>query len=328
MIRSFVTTEWRLKLLALGLAVLMLGALAFSQNQPTTKSLTVGLNYTVPPNIILIDPPAKTTVTYSGLADVISHVNEGNLIASVDATRALPGSAVKLNVTAKSLISDVLVQTPPPIAVNVDTMQKVEVSVQVNARAAAGWSIDPTKTLATCPREQGPNPCKVHFNGPLSWESNLKAVTSVPGTVVGTSNVLNQAVQLQNATGNLDLSIRTVPTPTIDVTSVDIHVEAFAGTTSASIPLVDSQPSHSPPQGYRVTGVTITPLLVTISGDPAVLVRVRNILLPAMDLSTRTSDSTFQVQIPYPNGVTGDAQTATVKYSISANPNVSPSASP
>ncbi|TMF49204.1 MAG: hypothetical protein E6I21_12055 [Chloroflexi bacterium] len=325
---GLITDSWRLKLIAFGLAVLMLGVLAFSQNQPTTRSLAVGLNYTVPPNIILIDPPAKTTVTYSGLADVISHVNESNLIASVDATRALPGSAVKLNVTAKPLIQDVQVLTPAPIAVRVDTLQKVEVSVQVNARAAPGWSIDPSKTLATCPKEQGANPCKLHFTGPVSWENNLRAVTSAPGQVVGTNNYLNQGVQLLNASGPLDLSVRTVPTPTIDVASVDIHVEAFAGTTSASVPLVDSQPSHPPPQGYRVTGIAITPLLVTISGDPAVLLRVRNIVLPAMDLGNRTSDATFQVQIPYPNGVTGDAQTATVKYSISANPNVSPSLGP
>src|SRR5207302_3543333 len=110
---TLVTNEWRLKLLAVGLAILMLGTLAFSQNQPTTSHIDVGLNYTVPPNIILINPPAKTTVYYSGLAAVISRVNDSNLIASVDATRALPGSAVKLNVTAKSLISDVLVQNPP-----------------------------------------------------------------------------------------------------------------------------------------------------------------------------------------------------------------------
>ena len=49
---GLITDSWRLKLLAVGLAVLMLGAVAFSQNPPTTKSLTVSLNYTVPPNII------------------------------------------------------------------------------------------------------------------------------------------------------------------------------------------------------------------------------------------------------------------------------------
>ena len=45
---GLITDSWRLKLIAFGLAVLMLGVLAFSQNQPTTRSLTVGLNYTVP----------------------------------------------------------------------------------------------------------------------------------------------------------------------------------------------------------------------------------------------------------------------------------------
>jgi len=50
---GLIKNEWRLKLLALGLAVLMLGAVAYSQTRPKITSLTVGLNYTVPPNIIL-----------------------------------------------------------------------------------------------------------------------------------------------------------------------------------------------------------------------------------------------------------------------------------
>ncbi len=38
---NLITDDWRLKLLAVGLAVLMLGAVAFAQNPPTTKSFTV-----------------------------------------------------------------------------------------------------------------------------------------------------------------------------------------------------------------------------------------------------------------------------------------------
>ena len=109
------------------------------------------------------------------------------------------------------------------------------------------------------------------------------------------------------------------------MTTADIHVEAVAGTTSASVPLVDSPPSHPQPPGYRVTAITITPLLVTISGDPTVLLRVRNIALPPVDLSNSTSDATFPVTITYPNGVSGSVANATVKYSISRNPNVTPS---
>jgi hypothetical protein len=322
---GLITDDWRIKLLALGLAVLMLGAVAFSQNPPTTNSLNVGLNYTVPPNIVLINPPTKVNVSYSGLADVIAKVNPSNLTATVDATHALPGSAVKLNVTAHSLDLRVQVQNPPPIAVQIDTLQVREMPIQVNARAAAGWSIDPTKTLATCPGAPSPNPCKVHFEGPVSWENNLKAVVTLTN-VAGTMNLLNQSVLLQNATGSLDTTVRTVPSTTVDVTSVDVHIEAFQGTTSASVPLVDSPPSHPPPQGYRVTAVTITPLLVTISGDPAVLARIRNIALAGVDLSKSTSDATFQIAIDYQAlGVTGNVPIATVKYSISANPNVTSS---
>jgi YbbR domain-containing protein len=322
---GLITDDWRIKLLALGLAVLMLGAVAFSQNPPTTGNLTVGLNYTVPPNIILINPPAKANVTYSGLADVIAKVNPSNLTASVDATHALPGSAVKLNVVAHSLDLRVQVQNPPPIAVLIDTLQVREVPVQVNARAAPGYAIDPTKTLVTCPGAPSPNPCKVHFEGPVSWENNLKAVVTLTN-VAGTMNPLNQTIQLQNANGNLDATVRTVPSTTIDVTSVDVHIEAFAGTTSVSVPLVDSPPTHPPPQGYRVTAITVTPMLVTISGDPAVLARIRNIALAGVDLSKNTSDATFQIAIDYQGlGVTGNVPIATVKYSISANPNVSPS---
>ena len=322
---GLITDDWRIKLLALGLAVLMLGAVAFSQNPPTTGNLTVGLNYTVPPNIILINPPAKANVTYSGLADVIAKVNASNLTASVDATHALPGSAVKLNVVAHSLDLRVQVQNPPPIAVLIDTLQVREVPVQVNARSAPGYAIDPTKTLVTCPGAPSPNPCKVHFEGPVSWENNLKAVVTLTN-VAGTMNPLNQTIQLQNANGNLDATVRTVPSTTIDVTSVDVHIEAFAGTTSVSVPLVDSPPSRPPPQGYRVTAITVTPMLVTISGDPAVLARIRNIALAGVDLSKNTSDATFQIAIDYQGlGVTGNVPIATVKYSISANPNVSPS---
>jgi YbbR-like protein len=322
---GLITESWRLKLLALGLAVLMLGAVAFSQNPPTTKSMTVPLSYTVPPNVVLINPPRNTTVIYSGLADVISRVDASNMIASVDATRAQPGTAVRLNILARSLLgTGVQVQSPAPIAVTVDTRQVVDRLVQVNARSAPGWNIDPSKTAVTCPGAASANPCRVHFDGPLSWQNGLKAVATVPDPVTGTNNFLNRPVVLQNAGGPLDLSVYTVPTVTLDVDSVDIHMEAVTGVTSAPVPLVDSQPIHPPPAGYRVTAIIITPLIVTISGDPAAIARVRNIALPAVDLSKSTSDATFTVPIPYPNGVSSDVQTATIKYSISPNPNASP----
>jgi hypothetical protein len=325
---TLITDNWRLKLLSLGLAVLMLGAVAFSQNPPTTGSLSIPLSYSVPGGLILINPPTKTTVTYSGLADVIKRVNPDNLTAFVDASHARPGAAVRLDVTATTTLgSAVSVQNPAPIVVTVDTRAITQVPVQVSARAAAGWTL--TKAVAICPGSITANPCKVNFDGPASWETNLSATATLPGLAsVGSRDLPNQPIQLSNSNGPLDLSaVRTVAPAILDVTSVNIHVEAAPGASSSTVPLVDSPPSQAPPSGYRVTGIAITPITVVISGDPALLGRISRITLPPIDLSRSTSDATFAVAIPYPDGTMGSVANATVKYSISPNPNVSPSPS-
>jgi YbbR domain-containing protein len=107
---------------------------------------------------------------------------------------------------------------------------------------------------------------------------------------------------------------------------VEIHIEAKTGTTSRQVVLIDSPPSHGPPTGYRVTAITVDPITVVISGAPEVLVKITTLTLPAVDLSGHTSDVTFKVTIPIPDGVVGSMAVARVTYSISPNPNASPPA--
>lgn len=326
---NLLTDDWRLKLLALALAVLMLGAVAFSQNPPTTGSVTVPLSYSVPPGLILIDPPTKVPVTYSGLADVIKNVNASNMVASVDATHASPGAAVKLNVSARSLITNgiVNVQQPAPIAVLIDARKGVDLQVTVTAQAAPGWSIQTARTYVSCPGAQKANPCTVHFDGPASWEKDLQAYVVYPNPVnAGTIDSPGYQIQLKNDTGLVDLAaILTQPPAALDVATASVHIEAVPGSTSSSVPLLDSPPSHGPPPGYRVTGITISPITVTISGDPVAIGRIHSITLPPVDLSRYTSDVAIQVAITYPDGITGSVANAKVTYQIAANPNVTPS---
>jgi YbbR domain-containing protein len=319
---GLITNEWRLKVLALVLAVLMLGAVAFSQNQPTVKSLSVPLSYSVKDGLVIINPPPKTTVFVQGLADALSRVSTDNTIASVDATNVNPGQAVNVKIRARTTVPGVTVQQPPPINVFVDTRAVKEVPVQVVVRAAPGWSV--TKAVATCPGSSTPTPCAVHFSGPVSWETNLTARTVLSSTIsVGELDSPNQLIQLTNSAGALNLSaVNTIPTASVDATSVNVHVEAQTGSTSTTVPLVDSPPSAGPPAGYRITAVSISPATVVLTGDIAVLGRISSIILPAVDLSDVTSTTTFSVSIPYRTGVTGSVATASLKYTISKNPNV------
>lgn len=324
---GIITDEWRLKLLAVGLAVLMLGAVAFSQNPPTSGSQSVLLTYgNIPSNLILINQPSKTTVTYSGGADAVNQARNCNCFtAAVDVSHARVGSNVRLNVVAHSTIGDLTVQNPQPITVTVDQyLQAQELQVQVSAHAAAGWSI--TKAASQCPN----TPCVTHFSGPASWLKNMIATVTYPSAVnLGSIDSPNQPIQLTNGNGLVDLTNtcqHTDPCATLDTLSASIHIEAVPGSNSSTVVLLDQPPSRGPAAGYRITGVTITPNTVNITGDPATLGRIRSILLPAIDLSGKTSDYAPTVLIPYENypGITGNVATAVIKYSISPNPNASP----
>src|SRR5712691_10532796 len=159
---SLITDDWRLKLLAFGLAVLMLGAVAFSQNPPTLKSVEVGINYAVPEGLVLISPPVKATVVARGLADALTSVGSGNLVVTADLTKSQPGASVRVNPTARSLVSGVTVETAP-IALNIDQRAtvKLPVSVRFPRGQSAGWQV--TTAEARCPS----SPSTVTFQGPL-----------------------------------------------------------------------------------------------------------------------------------------------------------------
>ena len=318
-----VTEDWRLKLLAVGLAILMLVALALSQNPPTSVTQTVSLFYAnAPKNLVLINPPNKVSVTYTGISTAVKQAaNCSCLTATVDLKNARPGNNEQLNVVAHSTLTDINLINPPPIPLTIDNLvQDQDLAVQVSAHAAAGWSI--TKAAALCPSA----PCVVHFSGPAGWLKNMSATVTYPGGVnLGSIDSPNQPILLTNSTGLVDLNTcRTYPCASLDINTASIHIEAVPGSNSSTVVLLDSAPSHGPANGYRITNVTITPNTVSISGDPTTIGRIRNITLPALDLSGKTSDAQFQINIPYPEGVLGSVSAAIVKYSISPNPNVTP----
>jgi YbbR-like protein len=319
---SLITDDWRLKLLAVGLAVLMLGAVAFSQNPPTTKTFQVQLTYDVAPDLVIINPPTKIAVTVTGLADLIGTMTSDRIQAVVDATKVSPGPAVTLNVVAHSLVTNVIAQNPPPFTANVDRLSIDTLTVQPVVHAGPGWEV--TKSEVLCPS----NPCVVHFSGPASWEVNLKAFAIYSSPIENSSyDVPTWPIVLQQGSTTLDQNkfFLTSPPSSLDFNTVSLHIEARTGTTSRSVALVDSAPVHPPPAGYHLTGVVIAPVTVVLTGPADKLALVQNLALPPVDLSSATTNTTFTVQIPFPTGMSGSVALAKITYLISANPVVTPS---
>ncbi|HLQ16125.1 MAG TPA: YbbR-like domain-containing protein [Candidatus Eisenbacteria bacterium] len=321
---NLITEDWRLKLLALGLALLMLGAVAFAQNPVTQKVLRdVSIAYTVSPDIVVIDPPTKTNVTVTGLADALAIVNSRNVAASFDLSKTLPGTNTHVNLVVRPLIANVKVQDPVvPYVLNIDTLKAVSLAVDVRltARPVPGWAW--TKKEAQCPNA----PCKVVFTGPASWETNLLAYADFTNPVQTDSvNVPAIQVVLYQNTQPLDLTKNTVPAISLDPSTVQVRVDAKPGTSSRQVVLIDAPPIRGPAPGYRITDVKVDPVTVVISGPPDTLTGIAFITLPAVDLGGATSSRTFQIPIPYREGITGPVAIARVIYTIAPNPAVSPS---
>ena len=331
---NWVTESWRLKLLAIGLSVLMLGAVAFAQNPPTFKTLTVSnFQWNIPSNLIVINAPTRTTVRVTGLADAIQSVTASSLTASFDLSKVNPGPAVKVNLLVKPLLSTVNVQNQSvPFVLTVDRRVVIPLTVQVRPpRAVAGWVV--TKADAKCPN----TPCVVNFDGPVSWETdsrsqpNLKAYVDLNAPVAGDRiDVGNLPVFLEQGGTPVDVAnfAKTVPQTGLDQPSVAVHIEAKTGTTSKQVVLIVAPPSHGPPSGYHLTGINFDPIVVVVSGRADALVKVTSLTLPAADLSGHTSNLTVSVAIPYPAGVTGPQQAVRVTYLISRDPAVQASPTP
>jgi YbbR domain-containing protein len=316
-----ITEDWRLKLLAVGLAVLMLGAVAFAQNPTTQKTLTVTINYVMPnaPNeLVVINYPTAVKVSVSGLTDAFTSVTDASVFATLDLTKASPGPSVPVNLSLKAPTWIKIVNPPTSIALNIDRKSPFSVPVTVRPpRHAPGWEV--TKAEARCPAA----PCVVNFTGPSTWEANLTAYTDFPQPIENlTNDAFAQPIVLVQNGSPLDLTRRTLPQAGLDVSTVAIHVDARTGSSGRQVVLIDAPPSHGPPAGYRVTNVTIKPSpTVVITGPADVLSKINTITLPAVDLTGHTSDFTFQITIPFPNQVEGSFQVANVTYSISPNPN-------
>jgi YbbR domain-containing protein len=323
---NLITDDWRLKLLAVGLAILMLGAVAFSQNPPTQKTLKdVNIVYAVSPDLVVIDAPTKTNVTVKGLADALTTFNSGNVTAAFDLTKASIGPNVHVNLVIRSTVKDVDPLNPVvPYVLHIDKLIAKDLPVQVRPpRITAGWSL--TKIEARCPNDT-PTPCVVTFTGPASWEDGLTAKVDFPGSVQQNSqDVPSALVQLVQANGQLlELTKQTVPPIKFEPSSVTISAQAKPGTTLRQVVLVDAPPSHGPPPGYRVTNVTVDPITVVISGPPEVLARITLVTLAAVDLTSVTSTKTFQISITYPDPAVVGPQVAKVTYTIAANPTATP----
>jgi len=321
---SWIANNWRLKLLALGLAVVLVFAVGYSQYPIQTVTVDAAINYnnTPPVSLVVTSPPATDKVTLSGLA---SDLRSAAVTVDVDLSKLKEGTAVAVTPRPHVTGQGVTVQSVTPITLKVEPITTVGLDIQVRASFINGWQL--TKAQAECGGPSG-QACKVTVSGPISILQNLAAYVVVDQPISGNVRLVpGSVVRFSRAGSDVDLTkVLAIPAITWDPSTVSAHVQATQGTETIQVALVDAQPTAPPPSGYHVVAVIISPQLISITGSPETLAGVTSITLQAVSLAGLTSDHTFTLRIVPPDpGIQLTVKTATVKYVIRPNPAVSPS---
>jgi YbbR domain-containing protein len=249
--------------------------------------------------------------------------------ATVDLSHIKKGPAVSVPIQVKTTDPRIVVQSPPPITLNVDDWSTNPLTVNVRTpNQALGWSVQ--KAVAGCGTST--DHCVVLLNGPASIVSKLDAFVTFAGPIqVQSQDTLNVPVQFELNGTLFDITKpETLPQINFSPATVsDVHIEARQGKASIQVTLLDDTPTHYPPSGYRVTNVAVTPLTVLCTGLPAAVSGLTSITLPGVDLSHSTANVTFKIQVPIPAaGVTCSPSVANVTYAVAPNPNTQPSPTP
>jgi YbbR domain-containing protein len=167
---------------------------------------------------------------------------------------------------------------------------------------------------------------------------------TVPDTVtVGPPNVDPQTVTVRGASSRVDSVSQILARVPIDASAlnVDRDVDLVAVDTNGNqVPNIEIDPQRAhvtitvaqqlatrtlpiapqltgtPAPGFRITSVTVDPLVVTVSGEASVVSLLQSAQTVPLDVTGRTSDLEAEVSLALPNGVTVSG-TDTVRVMLS-----------
>jgi YbbR domain-containing protein len=249
-----------------------------------------------PPDTIVYDPSALAVdVQLSAPQATLSDLSASVISATVDLSEAEAGRE----------LYPVKVE-PASISVTVEPRETADVPVDVKLLGETA----PTYRMRRVVTE----PISVTVTGPASW---VAQVVSAVGefSIQGASASVSQTVSLQP----VDANEQAVPNVTIDPERahllVDIEQQAGFRDLTVKIELTGTQAS-----GYRLVGVDVMPLSVTVVGLPAVLNDLPGfVATEPIDISGASDDFEVEASLLLPPGVNlYNVQTVRIRVRIEA----------
>jgi len=100
----------------------------------------------------------------------------------------------------------------------------------------------------------------------------------------------------------VDANGNQVPNVEIDPQRVHVKIAVAQELATRTLPVVP-QLTGAPAPGFRISAITVDPLVVTVSGEAGVVTQMQNAPTTPLDVTGRTSDLEAEVGLALPNGV-------------------------
>lgn len=317
---GFITRQWRLKLLAGGVALVTWIGVVYASNPPESRTVSVHVPQdpaSLPGKYLLASPIPDIQVRISGTRDHVSAFDTASLAMTVD-YRAIKTTGLQ-QIPIRVVNNDTTVsldQVPGSVTADVDVRDSVNVPVTIVIDATP-----PTGYVAPA-AQQTVTPSSVVVIGGRRELQGLAAEVHV--------NLANQKTNLQ---GEYKVAIvdrygrrvnsLEVPNPTVTVGIAVTSV--ITSRSSAVVPRVTGTPAP----GRYLASISSAPLTATLEGPQDLLNGLDSVATATISINgLGTGDHVFQVGLAPPPGVTTTPDTVTVTVSIAALPQPTPLPTP
>lgn len=288
---GFVIHNWPLKLAAIILATLLYAGLVASQDASTIQGPITVVDQNRPPDTVITNQLRDVDSIRYLAAPGAQRPRVGDFRATIDLTNVRPDGqpvSVPVRVTALDPSISIISVTPATIQVVLERSATKDVPVAV-VRGPAPDGIDVGEVTA--------DPETVTVRGPAS------AVARVVRAQV--------SVALDPKGFDVDREIEAVPVDANGdpVTGVDVE----PATVHVQIPLLTNKESRTlpvnpviagvPAPGFRITGVAVTPLAVTVEGEAEQLASLVTIDTAPISVAGATATVAQSLALAPPQGI-------------------------
>ena len=292
-VKDFLLRNWPLRLGAILLATLLYSGLVLGQNvRSWTGELPVDVIRPPAGAALLGELDPVTIIRYRAPIDV-DVLSPASFRATVDlsqleARRGGPPDSVPVSVTALDQRVTVVDWQPQVIEVRLDPIEERQMPVTVTLGSVAeGLNLGPPQT----------EPSSVTVRGA---SSRVDTVSAVVARVTIDASALNvdRDIELIPVDGNANQ----VTNVEIEPERARVRIAVAEELANRTLPVIP-QLAGTPARGYRITSVSVEPLVITLSGEEAIVARLESAPTEPIDIQGRTTDLEAMVGLELPDAI-------------------------